>query len=747
MKKIINKILFSIIEKIEKIQYKNITIDQDDPLKKIINIEFVDKEDLYVDSPEGWVKISELNETQPFKIWSIITEDNKKLFCADNHILFNSLGQEILVKDLNINDKILTKNGTEKIIEKTIYNQSNSMIDLSVESDEMIYYTNDILSHNTITAAITILHYCLFNTNKGVMVVANKADTVVEILDKIKNIYKQLPFFLKQGIINWNQKNIVFENGCRIKSQARSKEPAIGFTIDLLYMDEFAHIPPNIIRHYYKAAVPTVSSIKGSKIIITSTPNGANLFKELVVGALLPEGHPDKNMYKLIKVLWWQVPDGEFDNGVKGTRLDPKLYIQEYELKKYGIKLDDVYTLFDDMGITYQYDSETTDTGERYFIKVLYVKDEVDIEMMRQLKVKDVSLQKVFSITNWQENEIKLIGGEENFNQEYNIQFIAGSKRILSAKKAKELNERDKKYKYRDLELLDEKLRIPYDELRFDPDFIEQERDKYYWACSIDTSEGLGQDDSVINFFRLMVRDEEWLKNNNIRALHEAFYLKQTFVYNFNKLDPNKELTELFYLLGFEYLDPNRLKVVLELNSAGTDFLNGLKWVFNGDNEFGNYIFVRYKHNMNDKRKKVGLKVSRNKKQSVKTYIDAIEDDTIYVDDEITLSQMENFVKQETRAGNFTYKADAGNDDHVMTVCNLSTFLKTQDFKTQCQAYYNELPQHIRELIDDAMDLKVNPSVNSYSSMNKNISKARSKNNRGKGKYTSGSGKGRFFRK
>lgn len=597
----------------------------------------------------------------------------------------------------------------------------------------------------TICAAIMILHYCLFNTNKGVMVVANKGDTVIEILDKIKNIYKLLPFFLKQGIINWNQKNIVFENGCKIKSQARSKEPAIGFTIDLLYMDEFAHIPPNIIRHYYKAAVPTVSSIKGSKIIITSTPNGANLFKELVVGSLLPEGHPDKNMYNFIKVLWWQVPDGEYKNGVKGTRLDPKLYYNETELKRNKIKLKDLFDLFDSLGYTYRKDSETTDNGEKEFVSVLYEKDKVDIETIRKLKIKDINITKVFNITNWKENEVKLIGGEENFNQEYEIQFIAGSKRILSAKKAKQLNERDKKYKHKQLEWLENKLRFEYDQLRFDPDFNILDRLNYYWAITIDTSEGLGQDDSVINGFRLMVRDEEWLKNNKIRALHEAFYLKQTFVYNYSNLDPNKELTELFYLLAFEYLDPMKLKVILELNGPGTDFLNGLQHVFNGDNLFGNYVFVRYKHTKDSNKKKVGMKVTRNKNKFVKKYIDAIEDDTIYVDEEITLSQMENFVKMETRMGNFTYKADAGHDDIVMSIVNLSTFLDTLDFKNMCQSYYLELPQHIKILIDKAIGTNVNTNNNSYSQMNKSINQARNSNMRVGGRYNKIK-KGRFMR-
>ena len=95
------------------------------------------------------------------------------------------------------------------------------MFDITVNGPEPSYYTNNILSHNTVSAAIVILHFVLFNNDKGVMIVANKSQTVIEIIDKIKSIYKYLPFFLKRGIVNWNQKAITFDNGCRIKSENR----------------------------------------------------------------------------------------------------------------------------------------------------------------------------------------------------------------------------------------------------------------------------------------------------------------------------------------------------------------------------------------------------------------------------------------------------------------------------------------------------------------------------------------------
>lgn len=742
------KPLFNIIEKIEKYQYRNINLDQDDIFKKINNITFVDKKDLYVNSPEGWVQVTEINETQPYKIYYIKTELGKELYCADNHILFDTLGQEILVKELNVGQHIITKDGFEKIVEISDYNSSNGMIDLTVNSDEMRYYTNDILSHNTITAAITLLHYCIFNTNKGCMVVANKSDTVVEILDKIKNIYKLLPFFLKPGLINWNSKSIVFENGCRIKSQARSKEPAIGFTIDFLYMDEFAHIPRNIIEHYYKAAIPTVSSIKGSKIVITSTPNGANLFKDLVLGASLPEGHQDKNMYKLIKVLWWQVPDGKFDDGTTGTRMDCKIYPMEFEMKTEGYTINKLAAELRELGYKVAIDVESTDNGDKEYIRILHVQDDetTHLEFIKKLKLNnDNFIGKFAMLTNWKEQETKLIGGEENFNQEYNIQFIAGSKRVLSANKAKILNERSIKYVNNELEILNKRLRFSTEHLRFAPDYIEHERNNYYWVSMIDVSEGLGQDDSVINGFRLMVRSKEWLEENKIKAMYDAFYLKQTFIYNYNRLDHKKELPELFYLLHFDYLNPEKTKCIFEYNGPGQAFLAGLPGVFDSNNNYGNFIFTRYKHNLNDKMKKPGIKVSRNKKELVKSYIDCIENDLLYVDEEETLNQIDNFIKVETRGGDYTYKADAGHDDIVMTLVDGSTFFETMDYKTMCTEYYKELPKDIQNLIDKALDLDYNPDAISY----KGLSNALSQNKRSMhrhGRYSGGL-PGRFNKK
>lgn len=155
----------------------------------------------------------------------------------------------------------------------------------------------------TVTSAIFITWYLLFNVDKNVIVLANKGATAAEILDKIKAVFKGLPFFLKPGIVTNNVMTMKFDNGCRVMGQATTKTAAIGFTIHLAYMDEFAHIQPSFLEPFYRSVYPTIAASQISKVIITSTPNGRNKFYEIYQGAV-----EKRNEYTPIRVDWWQVP-------------------------------------------------------------------------------------------------------------------------------------------------------------------------------------------------------------------------------------------------------------------------------------------------------------------------------------------------------------------------------------------------------------------------------------------------------
>ena len=177
---IIIKFLIQIIEKIE---YKKISLDEDDISKKILNS--IGVLDLKVKTDTGYERITDLHLTQPYRHY-ILKTDSYLLSCADNHIVFDKDYNEVFVKDLKVGDLIWTESGLERVKSLKLDNFKSSMFDLTVDHQNHRFFTNGILSHNTISSAIFMLHTILFNNDKNIMIVANKGDTAVEIVDKIK---------------------------------------------------------------------------------------------------------------------------------------------------------------------------------------------------------------------------------------------------------------------------------------------------------------------------------------------------------------------------------------------------------------------------------------------------------------------------------------------------------------------------------------------------------------------------------
>ena len=61
-------------------------------------------------------------------------------------------------------------------------------------------------------ATLYILWYGLFHKAKTIAVLANKASQAAEILLRIKNAYTELPMWLQQGLVKWNNGEISMEN-------------------------------------------------------------------------------------------------------------------------------------------------------------------------------------------------------------------------------------------------------------------------------------------------------------------------------------------------------------------------------------------------------------------------------------------------------------------------------------------------------------------------------------------------------
>jgi hypothetical protein len=148
-----------------------------------------------------------------------------------------------------------------------------------------------------------LLHFILFNPEVNVAVLANKGAVARELLSRLQLAYEHLPKFLQQGVTVWNKGNIELENGSKILASATSGSAVRGSSFNIIFLDEFAHVPNTIAESFFTSVYPTISSGETTKVFIVSTPLGMNLFYKMWVDA-----EEKRNNYTPIEVHYTQVP-------------------------------------------------------------------------------------------------------------------------------------------------------------------------------------------------------------------------------------------------------------------------------------------------------------------------------------------------------------------------------------------------------------------------------------------------------
>jgi hypothetical protein len=155
----------------------------------------------------------------------------------------------------------------------------------------------------TTTIAALLLWYVLFHDNYSIAILANKDRQSREILSRIQLMFEHLPKWLQQGVVQWNKGNIELENGSKILSSATSSSAVRGGSFNLIYLDEFAFVSNNLQEEFFASVYPTISSGETSKVLITSTPNGMNMFYKIWV-----DSEEGRNRYQRVSVHWSDVP-------------------------------------------------------------------------------------------------------------------------------------------------------------------------------------------------------------------------------------------------------------------------------------------------------------------------------------------------------------------------------------------------------------------------------------------------------
>lgn len=327
----------------------------DEDTNKVKFIEQTYPQNILIETPTGYSKIKHSHKTVEYQIWEVQTE-NHQLECADTHIVIDEHGQEVYVKDLYPGKNIQTKNKPEQVISVTQTCQSENMYDIELDDSDHVYYTNGILSHNSISSAIYLLWFAIFHFDKKILIASNKNKGAMEMIRRIRYAYENLPVWLKPGVTDdgWNKHSVAFDNDSRIDSTATSEDAGRGESISLLFLDEFAFVKPSIQKEFWTSILPTLST--GGSCIMSSTPNGdsdlfATLWRSAVVSSGMQFEDEDGNTETLAfspMHIEWDAPPGRGEKFKRGqiALIGEQKWKQEYEcefLSSEALLIDSVF--------------------------------------------------------------------------------------------------------------------------------------------------------------------------------------------------------------------------------------------------------------------------------------------------------------------------------------------------------------------------------------------------------------------
>lgn len=208
-----------------------------------------------------------------------------------------------------------------------------------------------VVTHNTATSGAFLLWKAMFSPDTTILIAANTYMQALEIMDRVRYAYENLPDHIRAGVTEYNKGTIKFDNGSKIVARATSPNAGRGLSITLLYLDEFAFVPNNIGNSFFTAMLPTLSA--GGQCIITSTPKSdEDQFATIYKGAtdLTDEfGNPTgkvvgRNGFRALEVTWDRHPERDEE---WGTDMRAKLGDARFEQEMCCRFVSDDPTLID----------------------------------------------------------------------------------------------------------------------------------------------------------------------------------------------------------------------------------------------------------------------------------------------------------------------------------------------------------------------------------------------------------------
>ena len=170
----------------------------------------------------------------------------------------------------------------------------------------------------TTVVALLIVYEMIFS-DKKIALVHRKFTISGEKIQKVRDFYRSVPYFLKPGVKASSAQVFELENGSSVNGFSDRAFPR-GLKFSSTFFDDAAFIE--------NLEVFTESFQQSDKVFLSSVPNGPNFFRELFIKAVSGE-----NDFVPCGVYWWEVPGRDEVWKMKEIEnLGSDSFRQEYEL-------------------------------------------------------------------------------------------------------------------------------------------------------------------------------------------------------------------------------------------------------------------------------------------------------------------------------------------------------------------------------------------------------------------------------
>lgn len=316
----------------------------------------------------------------------------------------------------------------------------------------------------------------------------------------------------------------------------------------------------------------------------------------------------------------------------------------------------------------------------------------------------------VYRGEDWKRAQIEDLGNEEDFNQEYGNQFMAGNSMIFNSTIMRLLKTQEQKFKpypVDAIELILEELEVPLKNPDIflvhpavDPADFSDQSSKFVF--SIDLAGGTGGDYSVITIYKIIPVSKNQMDKITVATSVKDFYkMVEVAKIRTNEVEVDT-LAKIFYHVVMDVFNENLVGIV-ELNYEGRTFIKTCTEVYGDNNDLDPDIFLEFPYNMVWKDAKTFKQGVYNtdsvKKDATKKFKKHVRIGTLLLTDSNTITQSTNFSMN--KSGN--YECQSGNDDDIMCAVNVTHIFYHPLYEELVEDLYNEAPAEFVNIVDSKL--------------------------------------------